>query len=169
MSVDTLTKCGACLGPFSLCRSIFSVGSDGGARRAARQPCPAPKKCPGVVFQGAVWCGSVATLVADPPFTRPALKRCFSLVLPAPSPSGRPSARPPPAHPPPPHQGFYGAAGPVTLPCMGVAATAAVGVGARIAWAVPCVVRHGGSKKGWIRTPQEDQPPFKTLLLTAGS
>ena len=52
---------------------------------------------------------------------------------------------------------------------MGVAATAAVGVGARIAWAVPCVVRHGGSKKGWIRTPQEDQPPFKIHSLLSGS
>ena len=52
VSVDTLTKCGACLGPFSLCRSIFSVGSDGGARRAARQPCPAPKKnVPGWCFR----------------------------------------------------------------------------------------------------------------------
>ena len=97
MSVDTLTKCGACLGPFSLCRSIFSVGSDGGARRAARQPCPAPKKSPGVVFQGAVWCGSVATLVADPPFTRPALKKCFSSwSLHPPHPGARqPALRPP--------------------------------------------------------------------------
>ena len=169
MSVDTLTKCGACLGPFSLCRSIFSVGSDGGARRAARQPCPAPKKCPGVVFQGAVWCGSVATLVADRPFTRPALKRCFSLVLPAPSPSGRPSARPPPAHPLPPNPGLFRAMELATGPSMGVAATAAVGLGARIAWAVPCVVRRGESGKGWIRGLFEKQLPLKIGWLCACS
>ena len=106
-----------------------------GRRRATRcaPTVPSARKCYVVVFQSAVWCGSVTTLVADPSFTRPALKRCFSLVLPAPSPSGRPSARPPPAHPPPPHQGRYGAAGPRTLPSMGLAATAAVGLGARIA------------------------------------
>ena len=124
-----------------------------GRRRATRcaPTVPSARKCYVVVFQSAVWCGSVTTLVADPSFTRPALKRCFSLVLPAPSPSGRPSARPPPAHPLPPNPGLFRNVELATGPSMGVAATAAVGLGARIAWAVPCVVRRGESGKGWIR------------------
>ena len=66
-----------------------------GRRRATRcaPTVPSARKCYVVVFQSAVWCGSVTTLVADPSFTRPTLQRYFSLPIRAPV--SPPSARPP--------------------------------------------------------------------------